>query len=132
MPFTGLTRRKFLVASFGAVPTRLFALNGAAALSILATTPSSRADGGISAALAIGGAIAGRIAAHNRRDMIGPMLQANYQLLRIALVQLGDLQIKLELALQRIADLGDRIEEELRRQDSRHAAHARERRRRGL
>ncbi|CAH1696798.1 conserved exported hypothetical protein [Hyphomicrobiales bacterium] len=71
-------------------------------------------------ALAVGSAVAGMIAAHNQSDGgVGAMLSANYELLKVSISKLSDIQNRLAEVYKRLDDLPTQIDALLKRETTR-------------
>ncbi len=111
-----LSRRSFLKGSAAStIVTRLLPLG---AVGALVYPDESRAW--VVAALAVGSTVAGMIAAHNQSDGgVGAMLSANYELLKVSISKLNDIQNLLADVYKRLDELPEQIDAMLKRETTR-------------
>jgi hypothetical protein len=107
---SSIARRELLgrTASLLALQTLPRALVGAVSM-VLMGTRDARAW--VMAAVAVASTVVGMIAAHNAGDGgIGAMLSANYELLKVAISELDDIQTRLTEIYKKIAELPDEVD----------------------
>jgi hypothetical protein len=113
------TRRAFVHGASGSVLSRFTPLcAGVSSAALMATTNSANAW--VVAALAVASTVAGLIAAHNRSDGgATALLSANYELLKEALKKLDRMETVVTDVLQKLYELPDEIDKQLKQQNTR-------------
>src|SRR5712671_2321621 len=105
-----IARRKLLGGTASLLALRTFprALVGAAPMVLMGNRD---AHAWVMVAVAVAATVAGMIAAHNAGDGgIGAMLSANYELLKVAISKLDDIQTRLTEIYEKIEELPDEVD----------------------
>jgi hypothetical protein len=110
----GLLRGSVSVIGLRALP-RAFLTPGPL---LLLTTQQAQAW--VQVAIAVAATVAGMVAAHNRGDGgVGAMLSANYELLKVAISKLDDIQTRLADIYKRLEQLPDEVDRLLKQENTR-------------
>lgn len=114
-----MDRRKFLKSTVLIFSARTIGKAAFVGTPLLTLFPSL-AQAWVQVAIAVASMVASMVAANNRSDGgIGEIISANYQLLKVALQKLTEIQTELAAVLTKLDELPDQIDQLLKQQDTR-------------